>query len=78
MILEFVGAGDLDGFLRPKDSEHNMDTFPLQLRILMALDTAKGMRSLHGQHPPIIHRDLRSPNIFVSPPLFPVSLMNSQ
>ena len=40
--------------------------FPWKLRLLMALDIAKGMFVLHSQSPPIIHRDLRSPNIFLS------------
>lgn len=30
--------------------------------------TAKGMAALHGHSPPIIHRDLRSPNILISTP----------
>ena len=37
----------------------------MNLRYKVALDIARGMRYLHSFHPPIIHRDLRSPNIFV-------------
>ncbi|KAH3744947.1 leucinerich repeat kinase [Pelomyxa schiedti] len=36
------------------------------LRILIALDVAQGLMYLHTLHPPIIHRDLRSPNIFIA------------
>jgi hypothetical protein len=36
-----------------------------KLRLLVALDIASGMAYLHNLTPPIIHRDLRSPNVFV-------------
>lgn len=36
------------------------------LRTKVALDIAKGMRHLGGVYPPIIHRDLRSPNVFIN------------
>ena len=32
---------------------------------LQALDAAKGMLALHAHSPPIIHRDLKSPNLLV-------------
>jgi serine/threonine protein kinase len=31
----------------------------------MALDAAKGMNYLHTSDPPVIHRDLKSPNLLV-------------
>jgi serine/threonine protein kinase len=31
----------------------------------MATDTARGMNYLHSCRPPIIHRDLKSPNLLV-------------
>lgn len=34
-------------------------------RLLMALDAAKGMLYLHSHKPTILHRDLKSPNLFV-------------
>jgi serine/threonine protein kinase len=78
MILEFVPAGDLFHLLHPKfDSTADgdgdaasciaFDKFPWRLRLLIALDIARGMRRLSSCVPPIIHRDLRSPNIFVCP-----------
>lgn len=35
-------------------------------RISLALDIARGMRFLHGMMPPIVHRDLKSPNILLT------------
>ena len=43
------------------------DTYPWRLRMRIAYDIALGMQYLQNIQPPIIHRDLRSPNIFVSP-----------
>lgn len=31
----------------------------------MVLDAAKGMMYLHSSEPPVIHRDLKSPNLLV-------------
>lgn len=38
---------------------------PWSLRWKIALDIAKGMKYLHSFKPPIVHRDLRSPNVFM-------------
>lgn len=40
-------------------------SLPIQLRLV--LDIARGLAYLHGRDPPVAHRDLRSPNIFVRP-----------
>ena len=46
--------------------EVSPDTYSWKLRLRIAFDVAKGMQYLQNISPPIIHRDLRSPNIFVS------------
>ncbi len=35
------------------------------LRLKIALDVARGMHYLHSLTPPLLHRDLRSPNVFL-------------
>lgn len=35
-------------------------------RIAIALDIAKGMEFLHFMNPPVIHRDLKSLNVFMT------------
>jgi serine/threonine-protein kinase CTR1 len=39
---------------------------PLRLRVHMILDICRGMTFLHSNKPPIIHRDLKSPNLLVT------------
>jgi hypothetical protein len=34
--------------------------------LLQALDAAKGMLYLHSHSPPLLHRDLKSPNLLVT------------
>jgi len=59
----FFTQGNLYDFLRANDA--STIAWPLRLRI--ARDIAEGMRFLHSATPPIIHRDLKSPNVLVSP-----------
>ncbi len=40
-------------------------SIPFDLKMRMIFDVASGMNSLHSFNPPIVHRDLRSPNVFV-------------
>jgi len=56
----------------PKDVITLSETSPLPdkdipwtLRMRIALDIANGMNALHSLSPPLIHRDLRSPNVFI-------------
>lgn len=41
------------------------DQYSWRFRMKIAYDIAKGMQYLQNISPPVIHRDLRSPNIFV-------------
>ena len=59
MIMEWCPESDLYHFLL---SDEPIDW---KLRIRICLDIAKGMRYLQDVTPPIIHRDLRSPNVFM-------------
>ena len=59
MVLEYCDKGDLLHALRA----HQVSKTRLRLRI--ASDVAHGMRYLHSLDPPLAHRDLRSPNIFL-------------
>jgi TPR repeat protein/serine/threonine protein kinase/GTPase SAR1 family protein len=61
MIIEFCSGGDLLYALRQGKLKENQGG----LRFKIALDIAMGMSYLHGQSPPLAHRDLRSPNIFM-------------
>lgn len=43
------------------------EQLPWKLRWRIMSDVARGMQFLHSFVPPIVHRDLRSPNVFVRP-----------
>lgn len=60
ILTEFIPRGSLYRLLhRPN---HHLDE---KRRLRMAFDVAKGMNYLHTSHPPIVHRDLKSPNLLV-------------
>lgn len=71
MVLEYVKMGDLFHFLHPAKDHADptnlvpMEQFPWKLRLLIAYDIALGLLYMHSFNPPIAHRDIRSPNIFV-------------
>jgi len=61
LVMEFVPCGDLFHLLHGKQAQ------PLDVcqQARLVLDIAKGMHYLQSILPPILHRDLRSPNIFI-------------
>lgn len=61
MVMEIVNHGDLHQFLANKD-------LPLDwgLRLRIAWDIAKGLAFLHSTNPPLLHRDVKSPNILLA------------
>ena len=61
MVTEFLAGGDLYNFLHDTSNR-----IPWSLRIKIAFDIAKGMNFLHTTTPPIIHRDLKTPNILLA------------
>eukprot|EP01129_Flabellula_baltica_P009160 TRINITY_DN3697_c0_g1_i2.p1 TRINITY_DN3697_c0_g1~~TRINITY_DN3697_c0_g1_i2.p1 ORF type:complete len:1262 (+),score=287.03 TRINITY_DN3697_c0_g1_i2:42-3827(+) len=64
MVIEYCPYKSLDIHLYDKNlSDEN---FPTVLRYKIMLDVAQGLECLHSFAPPVIHRDLRSPNVFIS------------
>jgi serine/threonine protein kinase len=55
--------GNLYDFLQARRDKGEQVAWALRLRI--ARDIAEGMKFLHSATPPIIHRDLKSPNVLV-------------
>ncbi|KAH3760740.1 leucinerich repeat kinase [Pelomyxa schiedti] len=63
IVMGLVPAGSLDKLLRK--AKVNPELLPVKLQQRIILDITKGLAYLHTQEPPIIHRDLRSPNILL-------------
>ncbi|PRP75101.1 leucine-rich repeat-containing protein [Planoprotostelium fungivorum] len=61
IVTEFMSCGDLYGFLHDTTQELNWI-----LRFKIAHDIANGMSFLHSAKPPIVHRDLKSPNVLLA------------
>jgi serine/threonine protein kinase len=53
------------GSLKMLLMDHHQE-LPLFKRLSILIDVADGMQYLHNRVPPIIHRDLKSHNIFIS------------
>lgn len=70
MVMEFVDGGDLYSFLHEQDEklkpEEQPPRLPNALVLKIALDIANGMNFLHSATPPLIHRDLKTPNIMLT------------
>ena len=61
-VLEYMNCGDLRKYLDENKRKHiNWDT-----RMQMLIDISIGMNFAHNQWPPIIHRDLKTPNVFLN------------
>ncbi|EFA77446.1 leucine-rich repeat-containing protein [Heterostelium album PN500] len=61
IVTEFLPNGNLYQFLHQPNQEMSWI-----LRLKIALDISSGMAFLHSSTPPIIHRDLKSPNILLA------------
>jgi hypothetical protein len=63
LVMELVLGGDLYSYLHKSPLDAPLGE-PLRLKV--AWDVAAGMRYLHGVNPPVVHRDLKSPNILLA------------
>lgn len=62
IVTEYLSRGSLYNFLHKLGVREILDE---RRRLNMAFDVAKGMNYLHNRNPPIVHRDLKSPNLLV-------------
>lgn len=62
IVSEFMKRGSLHSYLRKRDDVGGLD--PQRLKAVL-LSVARGMNYLHARNPPILHLDLKSPNILV-------------
>jgi len=64
LVMELLHCS-LHHLLEPKDKSVPL-VMPLQMKISLLCDVARGLRYLHGHSPEIIHRDLSTNNVLVS------------
>ncbi|KAF7804337.1 serine/threonine-protein kinase CTR1 [Senna tora] len=62
IVTEYLSRGSLYRLLHKPGAREMLDE---RRRLSMAYDVAKGMNYLHKRNPPIVHRDLKSPNLLV-------------
>ncbi|CAK9320144.1 unnamed protein product [Citrullus colocynthis] len=62
IVTEYLSRGSLHRLLHRPGAREVLDE---KRRLNMAYDVAKGMNYLHKRNPPIVHRDLKSPNLLV-------------
>ncbi|KAI5068274.1 hypothetical protein GOP47_0016619 [Adiantum capillus-veneris] len=62
IVTEYLPRGSLFRLIHRAGAREMLDE---RRRIRMALDVARGMNYLHRLSPPIVHRDLKSPNLLV-------------
>ncbi|CAI0410676.1 unnamed protein product [Linum tenue] len=62
IVTEYLSRGSLHKLLHKPEARLMLDE---RQRLNMASDVAKGMNYLHQLRPPIVHRDLKSPNLLV-------------
>ena len=61
LVTEFVSGGNLSSILT--SDEEAVEKW--ETRVTFAEQIAKGMLHLHGNHPPVIHYDLKAQNVLV-------------
>ncbi|KAG7671487.1 hypothetical protein Ndes2526B_g09350 [Nannochloris sp. 'desiccata'] len=67
IVTELCAEGSLSDVIKnAASSPAAASQLTWRRRLAMAIDAAEGMRYLHSQTPPIIHRDLKSANMLVT------------
>eukprot|EP01104_Vermistella_antarctica_P020132 TRINITY_DN840_c0_g1_i1.p1 TRINITY_DN840_c0_g1~~TRINITY_DN840_c0_g1_i1.p1 ORF type:complete len:1486 (-),score=419.48 TRINITY_DN840_c0_g1_i1:95-4552(-) len=68
MVMECIPCGNLKQLLEKVKEKNGGQgcALPWPMRLRIALDVAKGMEKMHSFRPPVMHRDLRSPNVLLS------------
>lgn len=64
ILLELCELGDLQQWIRERGTIEDIESFREREKI--ALDIALGMTFMHQFSPPIVHKDLKSPNILLT------------
>ncbi|KAL2610064.1 hypothetical protein R1flu_028637 [Riccia fluitans] len=62
IVTDYLPRGSLFRLLHKSGAREQLDE---RRRLQMAYDVALGMNYLHRSNPPIVHRDLKSPNLLV-------------
>ncbi|XP_039071901.1 serine/threonine-protein kinase CTR1-like isoform X2 [Hibiscus syriacus] len=62
IVTEYLSRGSMFRLLQMPDAWMVLNE---RVRLNMSLDVARGMNYLHQLKPPIVHRDLKSPNLLV-------------
>eukprot|EP00928_Gymnodinium_smaydae_P069717 TRINITY_DN5337_c0_g1_i2.p1 TRINITY_DN5337_c0_g1~~TRINITY_DN5337_c0_g1_i2.p1 ORF type:complete len:1153 (+),score=109.07 TRINITY_DN5337_c0_g1_i2:477-3461(+) len=72
LVLEWISGGNFGDFVRERRKNGQFDEDILKdtsgfvvPEVLILTDVARGMGYLHGQDPPVIHRDLKPGNILI-------------
>jgi len=65
IVLGFVSGGSLYRLIHARKAAADGPAFSLAEIAQLALGIAQGVQYLHAQQPPVIHRDLKSPNVLI-------------
>lgn len=61
MVMEFMECGDLYSLIQDKGRN-----YPTATSLKLSYDIAMGLHFLHNLTPPVVHRDLKPPNVLLS------------
>ncbi|GAM26449.1 hypothetical protein SAMD00019534_096240 [Acytostelium subglobosum LB1] len=66
IMTEYLTDGDLHKYLAKQRGQAKEARIDWSLCLSLALDIARGMEHLHSLKPPVVHRDLKTPNVLLS------------